>query len=316
MRYIISILIITICVSFNLTAAPNLTGKWIVAFGRYSEIVTFNADGTFESEIEVVRGAGANQDEGRKSKGTWKLNGDKLEQTLNGETSTSKIRMKSPTMFELSDDLVANDVLVYEKSQSIDTNSSSAQIKNAITHPKIGSPERSAIMTAMRGPVSKYAKKEIVFNGDVDVLGNWARLTGHVNPKSGKFSQDLVDELELDFMAILQKVGGAWKLSYFGWSGDIYTSVQARQKLPNLPEALVPSLESMGVEPFVNQERFVFIDGESNFRAGPHVKSAVKFQPNKGTTGSLLERNGKWLKLELKNGDSGWAHESNLKSED
>lgn len=61
-------------------------------------------------------------------------------------------------------------------------------------------------------------------------------------------------------------------------------------------------------------QKLTFIDGESNLRTEPGIKSTIKFKPRKGTTGTILERSGKWIKLELENGDSGWAHESNLES--
>lgn len=61
-----------------------------------------------------------------------------------------------------------------------------------------------------------------------------------------------------------------------------------------------------------DQKIMAFIDSESNFRMEPSVNSAVKFQPRKGTTGLVLERRDKWVKIELENGNIGWAHESNL----
>jgi hypothetical protein len=46
--------------------------------------------------------------------------------------------------------------------------------QSRVTEPKIGSPERKAIMDAMRGPVSKYAKTEIIFTGTAEVYEDWA----------------------------------------------------------------------------------------------------------------------------------------------
>jgi hypothetical protein len=64
-----------------------------------------------------------------------------------------------------------------------------------------------------------------------------------VGSKDGKrFAADLEDELSMDFLAILQKVDGTWRTLYYGWSGDIHTHLEAREKLPNVPEALLPKL--------------------------------------------------------------------------
>jgi len=112
-----------------------------------------------------------------------------------------------------------------------------------VTEPKIGSPERKAIMDAMRGPVSKYAKTEIIFTGTAEVYEDWAKLGGHVTPKKGKFADDVIDEMETDFLAILQKVDGKWKILYFGWSGDIGAAMEAREKCPKAPEALLPKIQ-------------------------------------------------------------------------
>ncbi len=60
-------------------------------------------------------------------------------------------------------------------------------------------------------------------------------------------------------------------------------------------------------------ERMAFIDSESNFRTGATTKSQVKFQPLKGTEGTVVERQGNWIKIDLDNGDSGWAHKQNLR---
>ena len=118
-----------------------------------------------------------------------------------------------------------------------------------VTKLKIGSPERKAIMDAMRGPVSKYAKTEVIFTGSVSLYEGWAKLDGHVSPKNGKqFAEEVTDELELDFLAILQKVDGEWKTLYSGWSGDIGTSIEAREKFPKIPEILLPNLNDQATQ--------------------------------------------------------------------
>ncbi len=108
---------------------------------------------------------------------------------------------------------------------------------------KVGDSERKPIMDAMRGPVSLKAGKAVTFTGNVQVCGEWAKFSGHTNSADGKpFAEDRADELELDFLAVLKKVDGKWSIAYFGWSGDTSTSSEAREKLPDLPEALVPKV--------------------------------------------------------------------------
>lgn len=222
-----------------LAATPDLIGEWTTTFGRYEETLTFKADGKFQQTVNVVRGPTTNQS--NKSTGTWKLNGDELEKTTKNGTDKETIRFVSPTKFECPSPLGSDGVLVYEKTRSLEKGTGGSSSK--VTEPKPGSPERKAIMDSMRAPVSKYAKKEVLFTGSVSVCGTWAKFDGHVGSKDGKrFAADLEDELSMDFLAILQKVDGTWRTLYFGWSGDIQSHIEAREKLPNVPEALLPKL--------------------------------------------------------------------------
>ena len=241
MKSIICTFTATSLLTLSLIAAPDLVGEWISTYGRYSETTTYKADGSYVSVTETVRGPAANQGAVAKSTGTWKLTGDELVHTSNGKSSRIKIRVISPTSFENLSASDAYDGRLWEKSMSIQKTESSK--KGQVTEPKIGSPERKAIMDAMRGPVSKHARTEVIFTGSVSVYEEWAMLDGHVNPKNGKpFAEEVADELDLDFLAILQKVDGRWKTLYFGWSGDIGTRIEAREKVPNIPEVLLPKI--------------------------------------------------------------------------
>jgi uncharacterized protein YecT (DUF1311 family) len=60
-------------------------------------------------------------------------------------------------------------------------------------------------------------------------------------------------------------------------------------------------------------EQFEFIDSESNFRVGPGASYAIKYKPLKGTVGTLIQKNGQWIRIQLENGDSGWTHQQNLR---
>jgi hypothetical protein len=241
LKYAIYTIITTGLAALNLSAAPNLTGEWVTTFGRYEEILTLKADGTYTRVSNVVRGPEELQKEHAKTVGKWKFDGGELELTSKLGTEKEKIKIVSVNEFEYPSVLGQNNVLNYERSEPIQDAKNVA--KGKITEPKIGSPERKAIMDAMRGPVSKYAKTEVIFTGTVSVYEDWAKLTGHVNPKNGKpFAEEVADELECDFLAILQKVDGKWNTRYYGWSGDIGTRIEAREKLPNIPEVLLPKI--------------------------------------------------------------------------
>jgi len=106
--------------------------------------------------------------------------------------------------------------------------------------PKAGTPERKAIMDAMRVPVSAEVGQDVVFTGTVRISGSWARFRGHVDPAGGKAkNEDVAAALELDFSALLQKDGkGAWKVLHKGFAGDISVTEEAKEKYPKAPWVL------------------------------------------------------------------------------
>ncbi len=106
--------------------------------------------------------------------------------------------------------------------------------------PKAGTPERKAIMDAMRVPVSAEVGQEVVFTGGVRVSGSWARFSGHVDPEGGKPKNETVAaDLELDFFALLQKDGkGGWKVLHKGFAGDIGVMEEAKENYPKAPWVL------------------------------------------------------------------------------
>jgi hypothetical protein len=106
--------------------------------------------------------------------------------------------------------------------------------------PKAGTPERKAIMDAMRAPVSAEVGRDVVFTGTVRVSGSWARFNGHVDPVGGKpKNEDIAAEMELDFFALLQKDGkGSWKVLHQGFAGDIGVMEAAKENYPKAPWVL------------------------------------------------------------------------------
>jgi hypothetical protein len=126
---------------------------------------------------------------------------------------------------------------IVESGPPPNTTPASDEVRDA----KPGSDERKQIMDAMRRPVMIHTKVPVLFTGDVKICGRWAKFEGHVGPAVGAtFGDDLAFERDLDFLAVLKLVDAKWTVGYYGWSGDISTSIAAREKLPEVPHALIP----------------------------------------------------------------------------
>ena len=118
--------------------------------------------------------------------------------------------------------------------------------KVPVTEPKIGSPERKAIMDSMRAPVTDYAGKAVKFTGSVRQIGSWARFTGSVAPADGKpvKVEGIAADMELDFFALLQKdAEGNWQTLHWGFAGDTGVMEEARENFPKAPWPLFESLQ-------------------------------------------------------------------------
>lgn len=113
--------------------------------------------------------------------------------------------------------------------------------KIPVTEPKAGTPERKAIMDAMRGPVAKQAGGPVLFTGNVRVSGSWARFQGDVKTADGKKPKnaDFADLMELDYFALLKKSeDGTWKVMHHGFAGDISVAEEAKENHPEAPWVL------------------------------------------------------------------------------
>jgi hypothetical protein len=88
--------------------------------------------------------------------------------------------------------------------------------------PEKGSPERTAILNALRVPVEKELKQKVSFNvEDFNVQGAWAFLSGAPRNTDGGPPvykgtpyEDAEDSGAFDnnFFALLKKTGGKWKV--------------------------------------------------------------------------------------------------------
>jgi hypothetical protein len=123
-----------------------------------------------------------------------------------------------------------------------------------------------------------------------------ARIRSYI--ERGSFPANLQDAIQKDDdtglqVSVLQDQNGQFSLQI--------SSVEVKNK-----QQILPQIKA-------NLERFEFIDSESNFRVGPGTSHAIKYKPLKGTVGTLIQKNGRWIRIQLENGDSGWAHQQNLR---
>ncbi len=111
-----------------------------------------------------------------------------------------------------------------------------------VVEPKPGSPERKAIMDAMRGPVSAHVGKAVQFTGEVRAHRGWAAFSGNVASADGKMPADegVAFELDLDFFSLLkQDPEGNWQVLHWGFSGDTGVMDEALSRFPQVPWVLL-----------------------------------------------------------------------------
>lgn len=110
--------------------------------------------------------------------------------------------------------------------------------------PEKGSPERKAILDALRIPVERDLKQKIVFNAEhFNVSGNWAFLGGDPQSASGgrpnyrgtRYQSAIdADVFDNNFFAILKKASGKWKVVTYaiGCTDVCYADWWRRYKAP------------------------------------------------------------------------------------
>ncbi len=110
--------------------------------------------------------------------------------------------------------------------------------------PEKGSPERKAILDALRMPVERDLKQKVVFVAEnFNVLGSWAFVSGtpqNANGGSPDYSRtqyaDAVDSGAFDnnFFALLRKTAGKWKVTTYaiGCTDVCYADWWRRYRAP------------------------------------------------------------------------------------
>ena len=110
--------------------------------------------------------------------------------------------------------------------------------------PDKGSPERKAILDALRVPVERDLKQKVVFVSDnFKVQGTWAFVSGTPQNATGgepdysrtKYADQFVTgAFDNNFFALLRKTGGKWKVTHYliGCTDVCYLDWWRRYKAP------------------------------------------------------------------------------------
>jgi hypothetical protein len=101
-----------------------------------------------------------------------------------------------------------------------------------------GSPERKAVMEAIRGPISKFAGEPVTFTGKLRSINGWARFSGKASATDGTPPEDeaIAAEMEMDCLAFLKlQADGTWKVMHWGFAGDPMVMDMANEKLTTAP---------------------------------------------------------------------------------
>src|SRR4051794_38415350 len=120
----------------------------------------------------------------------------------------------------------------------------SAAAAQGVYTPEKGSPERKAILDALRLPVEKRLKQKVIFATDnFNVSGNWAFIAGQPQaPDGGRpdYSRtsyaDAVSSgmFDSNIFALLKKTAGAWRVVTFqiGCTDVCFLPWQKQYKAP------------------------------------------------------------------------------------
>lgn len=105
--------------------------------------------------------------------------------------------------------------------------------------PKPGSDERKAIMDALRVPVKKQLKKDVIFKvGSLRVKDGWALIQGNATRPDGTELGD--EDLWGEFAALLRKKGDKWTVLHWGLATDTGVLDFARAHFPDAPKEIFP----------------------------------------------------------------------------
>ena len=122
----------------------------------------------------------------------------------------------------------------------------------SVYSPEKGSPERKAILDALRVPVERDLKQKVIFVADhFKIQGTWAYVSGTPQNSSGgapdysktKYAEQFdTGAFDNNFFALLRKTGGRWKVTHYliGCTDVCYLDWWRRYKAP---KAIFPHTE-------------------------------------------------------------------------
>lgn len=107
------------------------------------------------------------------------------------------------------------------------------------TSPPKDSPERKAILDALRPPLNKEEGAKVKFvSPKISMLKGWATVSsGFVREDGGPVTGEGFD---LDYFAVVQRVGTKWNIRSWGFSGDPSAVMEGRRANPEAPAEIFP----------------------------------------------------------------------------
>ena len=113
--------------------------------------------------------------------------------------------------------------------------------------PPKDSPERKAILDALRPPLNKVEGAKVNFvNPKVSMLNGWATVSSGFARADGSPVES--EDFDLDYFAVAQRIGVKWHIRSWGFAGDISAILDARQANPEAPKDLFPEFADAYLE--------------------------------------------------------------------
>lgn len=105
--------------------------------------------------------------------------------------------------------------------------------------PKVGSPERKALMNALRPKLGNGGKhKPIISPSHLKVERGWAYIEGGWNYADGApLEEEFQNGPGTNFSALLHREGSRWRVKRFVYAGDVQAP-EAMREFPKAPRAI------------------------------------------------------------------------------
>ncbi|HEX8464799.1 MAG TPA: hypothetical protein VF627_09310 [Abditibacterium sp.] len=103
--------------------------------------------------------------------------------------------------------------------------------------PRVGSPERTALMNSLRKVLGSGRHKPIITPYHFKVERNWAYISGGFNYQTAPLEPQWREGSGTNFSALLQKQGKSWKVKRRAYHGDVVAPDFMRD-FPSAPRAI------------------------------------------------------------------------------